>query len=67
MALFVIRIIRSASPSSAMPTSARISRTYAPKPQVRSADLQIDVEPVRLDADLDHFGAEFHKASGATL
>ena len=61
-------IIRSASPSSAMPTSARISRTLRDQRLGRGrADLEIDVEPVRLDADRDHLGAELPQRLGRDL
>ena len=50
---------RSASPSSAMPISARTSCTFLDRPQrMRRAAVVVDVEAVRLVADGDDLGAE---------
>jgi hypothetical protein len=59
MAALVDQITRSASPSSAMPMSARISRTLrlSASGEVEPTSL-VDVETVRLDADRNHLGAQ---------
>ena len=59
---------RSASPSSAMPISARISRTLcADGGEIGRAAILVDVEAVRLDADRDHIGAHFPQRAGRHL
>jgi len=48
--------------------SARTSRTFRARASgAVEPTPRIDVEAVRLDADRKHLGAEFHRASGATL
>ena len=54
------RMTRSASPSSAMPISARISRTLLAQRLRRGrAAFLVDVDTIRLDADGDDVGAQF--------
>ena len=56
---------RSASPSSAMPMSARISRTLLHQRRRRGrADILVDVEAVRLDAEREHLRAELPQRLG---
>ena len=59
---------RSASPSSAMPMSARTSRTLrGERAGLGRAAFLVDVEAVGLDADLDDLGAELPQRVGRDL